>query len=1023
MGSIIVEGLAVSAAAKVVGHGFTESYSHIRGKVASSKDLDENYKLLRQDVRSLVAIKEDNEKKVWRHKQKEITSNYSVWINKVSETVAEVEKLILKYESKKLPRWRFQRRSRLSEEMAKKLRKVWELSEEGQFPTGFLVNKLAEPVLKVLDAPPIKGFPTLQGSLEKILVLLKNNNIKTIGVYGMVGVGKTTILQNLNNNEEVVKLFDMVIFLRVSREQSEDKLQEAIANRLMLDTEGFNDHDVVARMIHTELENKNKVILATKYFHICKLSNVDRMIKVNQLSLGEAWMMFKNIVVDVIDRPDIKPIARLVSTRCARLPLLIKVIASSFKVKYTASSWRAGLEDLKPWPKLEDQGLKEMYSFLKFCYDELKDEKQQKCFLYSSLYPADSTIYTDYLVECWASEGFLGSINDIRRYQKARDKGYAVLEHLTNVSLLEKEERMIYVKMNNCIRQLALHISSEDPDCNFYVKTNEESEESTNLVTWQHANRASMIDSEVCDLPEKQNCNMLLTLLLQKNSKLASIPQTFFESMSSLLVLDLYGTKIHKLPSSLSNLKSLKGLYLNDCMLLKELPPEIESLQNLEVLDIRGCKVKFISFHIRCLINLRCLRISYLKSSEDGQSQDMDTDCDVIARLQKLEELIIEVDSYDRWCNEVEEVIKQVASLENLRSLRLSFPNPFWLKYFMEKCKSWREHKLASFRFFVGCQNSKRPHILGCFEYKINRYMKYCNGKLKDNCIIGEVLAETDAFELICHKSISKLSDFVGAASLERIRGWLIESCNKMSTIVDANFIQQSNNVLLDNMMDIDDEVDESDTSMGSILPKLEQLYLRSLLNLKCIFEGPMHPRRLQKLTVQDCSGIQELITEPEGTETEFHVLSKLETLVLINVPKLRTVCLNNSLTWPSLEVLKVHGCPELRSLPFSKDNSTNLRFIRGEQEWWNQLTWPTNEDEKWLQSIFAASGIHTMHVKENAREIHATICEMIQETPEGTSSLKKIYKSSTRQNTEGKSLEEDTDLLSVAARVKRIKV
>ncbi|KAJ7967962.1 Disease resistance protein [Quillaja saponaria] len=163
--------------------------------------------------------------------------------------------------AKRLPRWRFLQRSSLSEEMAKKRDEVWELIEDCQFPTGLLVYRQAEPASTVSNVPEIKGFPTLQNSLEKILGLLKNNNIKTILVFGIMGVGKTTILQNLNNHVEVAKLFDIVIFLRVSAAHNDDKLQEAIANRLMLDTEGVNDLGVVARMIHTELENKKYLLI------------------------------------------------------------------------------------------------------------------------------------------------------------------------------------------------------------------------------------------------------------------------------------------------------------------------------------------------------------------------------------------------------------------------------------------------------------------------------------------------------------------------------------------------------------------------------------------------------------------------------------------------------------------------------------------------------------------------------------------------------------------------------------------
>ncbi|KAJ7946543.1 Disease resistance protein [Quillaja saponaria] len=472
--------------------------------------------------------------------------------------------------------------------------------------------------------------------MEEILRLLKNMRIKRIGVLGSVGVGKTTIVQNINNHEEVANLFDIVILLEVSAEKREERLQRAIAERLQVDLEGVNDRGEIARRIYEELESKkyllllddvvdsvnldkvgipdtnngSRVLFATKFRRICTHNKVNRLIPVKLLSSDEAWKMFRDIVIDVINLPDIQPIARLVSNKCARLPLLIKAIAHSFKVKENAFTWRAGLKDLKIWPEIQNQGLREMYSFLRFCYDDLKDKKKQKCFLYGALYPADSKIFSDYLMECWAAEGFLGDLNDARRYRDLRDCGYDILEHLTNVSLLEKGERMMYIRMNSCIRQLALHISSEDPECNFFVTTREDSSEFNNSISLQQAKRISMIDhNKLCEISSEiqENLNKLLTLLLQKNDDLDKITQTLFENMSNLRVLDFYCTKIRNLPSSLSKLTRLRVLYLNDCVLLTELPSELGTLQLLEVLDIRGSRVTFIPLHIKYLINLRCL--------------------------------------------------------------------------------------------------------------------------------------------------------------------------------------------------------------------------------------------------------------------------------------------------------------------------------------------------------------------------------------------------------------------------------
>ena len=148
--------------------------------------------------------------------------------------------------------------------------------------------------------------------------------------------------------------------------------------------------------------------------------------------------------------------------------------------------------------------------------------------------------------------------------------------------------------MNKVLRDMALKISSQIGDSKFLAKPCEGLKEPPNHEEWKKASRISLMDNELCSLPETVDCCDLLTLLLQRNKSLCVIPKFFFKSMSSLRVLDLHGTSIDSLPSSLSGLISLKGLYLNSCSNLVELPTQIEELVQLEVLDIRGTKISLV---------------------------------------------------------------------------------------------------------------------------------------------------------------------------------------------------------------------------------------------------------------------------------------------------------------------------------------------------------------------------------------------------------------------------------------------
>ena len=79
---------------------------------------------------------------------------------------------------------------------------------------------------------------------------------------------------------------------------------------------------------------------------------------------------------------------------------------------------------------------------------------------------------------------------------------------------------------------------------------------------------------------------------------------------------------------------------------------------------------------------------------------------------------------------------------------------------------------------------------------------------------------------------------------------------------------------------------------------------------------------------------------ESENNGLESHSLSRLKTLVLINLPKLRSIWVDDSLEWPSLRRIKIAMCDMLKRLPFNNANANKLRFIEGQQSWWGELIW-----------------------------------------------------------------------------------
>lgn len=84
---------------------------------------------------------------------------------------------------------------------------------------------------------------------------------------------------------------------------------------------------------------------------------------------------------------------------CGGLLFVIKLVAGAFKMRDTHELWSDGFNNLRKWPEKGDNTMKEMYKLLNFCCDYLEGV-QKDCFNYSEIYPEDSDIHIDCLLDC-----------------------------------------------------------------------------------------------------------------------------------------------------------------------------------------------------------------------------------------------------------------------------------------------------------------------------------------------------------------------------------------------------------------------------------------------------------------------------------------------------------------------------------------------------------------------------------------------------------------------------------------------
>nr|CAN74437.1 hypothetical protein VITISV_022952 [Vitis vinifera] len=712
-------------------------------------------------------------------------------------------------------------------------------------------------------------------------------------------------------------MFDIVIRVTVPKEWSEVGLQQKIMRRLNLNMGGPTDIEENTQIIFEELKKKKCLILLDEVCHRIDLENV----------IGIHGIQDCKVVLASRDRG----ICRVMDVDEDNQ---YKFANTFKKMGGDIQRWREELGRLQNW--MNKEGGDAVLERLEFCYNSLDSDAKKDCFLYCAIYSEECEIYIRCLVEYWRVEGLI------------HDNGHEILGHLINVSLLESSGNKKSVKMNKVLREMALKILSETEHLRFLAKPREGLHEPPNPEEWQQASHISLMDNKLHSLPETPDCRDLLTLLLQRNENLIAIPELFFTSMCCLRVLDLHGTGIESLPSSLCRLICLGGLYLNSCINLVGLPTDIDALERLEVLDIRRTRLSLCQ--ISTLTSLKILRISLSNFGMGSQTQNRLAN---VSSFALLEEFGIDIDSpLTWWAQNGEEIAKEVATLKKLTSLQFCFPTVQCLEIFIRTSPAWKdffnrtspapEGPSFTFQFAVGYHNLTCFQILGSFDDPSDNCLKFIDGKGTDHIL--KVLAKTDAFGLFKHKGVSRLSDF-GIENMNELLICSIEECNEIETIIDGTGITQS------------------------VLEYLRHLHIKNVLKLKSIWQGPVHAgsltrlrtltlvkcpqlenifsngiiqqlSKLEDLRVEECDKIQEIIMESENDGLVSNQLPRLKTLTLLNLQTLTSIWGGDSLEWRSLQVIEISMCPKLKRLPFNNDNATKLRSIKGQRAWWEALEW-----------------------------------------------------------------------------------
>ncbi|KAF5727983.1 disease resistance family protein [Tripterygium wilfordii] len=985
----------METAAVIIVEAFKSGIIFFTSKITTCVKLNGNINDLHNELQKLAEKKNEIEDDVrlGSAEGKYPTAQVNGWLKKVQEIEREVQPLLEEGSFVAVSRCSADptmcRRYQLSKKVAEKCEEVKQLLVEScSFQTVVVERKSPIKAIEKLPAQSLAGQEEAQQKIVQLMELLKDDSVKRIAVWGMGGIGKTTLVKNLNNfmeSSSLMESFDLVIWVTVSKESDTRRLQSQIAERLHLEFDSGESIQVRAKRLHRRLMMKKKlliifddvwekidldsigipqgdeqavckIIVTTRNLDVCRQMMTNADIKLDLLNDEAAWNLFAENAGDVVQSEGINPLAKAIASECCGLPLAITTMGKSMRNKTMIELWRNALWQLQNSTPHVGSFEKDVYLPLKLSYNSLPSKLHQLCFLYCSLYPESFSIETSELIQCWIADGL---IDEHQTLEESFNHGIALIENLKDSCMLEEGEGDGTVKMHDILRDLARWMSKES---GFFCQSGISLLEIPQTLQ-KSFTRISFMNNKIGRLPGQLLGYSELTTLLLQGNPLKKIPENFFREVMQLKILNLSCTLITSLPPSLLYLVELRALLLRNCCSLETLPP-LGALEKLEMLDLYGTPLQELPEDMCRLSNLRELNLSctyQLKNIEAG----------TILGLTSLETLKMSFSAYkwDGRSNVAEKraTFDELLSLERLSALHITLDTVDHLTL----DSAWLQ-RLKKFNIQIR-PSSSNSNNLSTQQDEKRLVLKGVDLMGRG---FGGLLSNATAIDLVICGGIKELSELDAMnklCGLPELKSLAISSCLCFRSLVSGdkileNMLPNLEFLTLSRLRNLENIV-EGVVSKGGCLSRLKIIEVVNCPRLRNVISFAMlqQLQNLEEIKVGDCRRMKSLIA---GKASDA-VLQRLRVIEMRNMVNLRTICSRSRTAWQNLERIEVSNCPKLMTLPLSASNAETIGEIKGDMQWWNNLEWEDDKSRNILQRRFIASGVsNALKRQERPEEI-----------------------------------------------------